>query len=263
MRSQSLVMALALFALVPCAGAGEETPDVLGADAVQIAEGVYESTDAEGVRHLQAVGEEGLWWNIRRYEATLQSLADERGIVAEEDTEKARFLSERLSRLYEIASYHDNGDFDVRGQVRDGDCDDGTDPCSKDFPPDEYQWNACADAEYDPPYTLCGVIRGGELGLRQQFSVGAWSEVDLDDCKVGWTASGYVHAFLTGEDPESDSDSGRNFSIAAAVPSYTEPDCRYGLAELWVYNPRTLNEYYYCEAENPSGCCDLDEDCDP
>jgi len=235
-------IAVVVLAVGPTAIAGETGPVVL--ERTEVAEGVREWSDADGVHHLCASGRPGLEWNIQRYQGLLAALVTGDGYIEEEDREVARFLVQRLTKLRAIPVLHTT----TMG-LKTVTCGSGEETCDS---PNEFDWETDVDLAYD----------WGAAGYAVQTIV----DSDITDCAYDppdgdwWWSDGEVLAYVQqtyqGEPvTDSDSGSGRDFTIEAGVSWTIWPVCRYGFAELSVYdNLQDTGYYYYCEDELPKKC---------
>jgi len=243
MRTWTILVSIAGLALSVGSGVTASETDPFEIERTAIAEGVWEWSDADGVRHLCASGRPGLEWNIERYQGHLASLVTEDGYIDWENREMARFLVQRLAKLRGIPVFH------MSMLKRDSmTCGSGSETCDS---PNEFDWKTDVDLS---------VVWGG-VGRCAQ----AWVDSDLTDCanepEEAWMSDGeaFVYVKQTQQsEPVTDSDTGtgRFLDLDADVCWYwTTPYCRYAFAELSVYDNAMDDEYYYyCEREDPGDC---------
>lgn len=146
--------------------------------------------------HMQ--GEEGVLWNISRYEAKLTALRDQSGEIPDENRLQADSLEIRLRGLYEIIGDVQEDEFLEPGCLHTADLGQGTADCDEE----DYSYYAYACGKWGElslfsPYGYATNCSGGWSGKAEAYTYRAAGGEDTDYSSSGWSQSPVASSTLT------------------------------------------------------------------
>jgi hypothetical protein len=214
----------------------------------QVAEGVFESTDECGKRHLRMVGEEGIRWQISQLESDLDSLRGSDGLVPHDRVGIADAISTRLMGLYKLVELDDAESTREPSCTGTADLNEGSGSCGVQ----NYTYHAYA----------CG--KHSEYGVSTPYG---YATASLTSCSGGWAAKAEAYTYRDSGVEESHYDPGDWSQTPQASSSLTPKSsatCGYAWSRVTVcYNCEEAEgieglerSYYVYEAEDdyPDSC---------